>query len=121
MQHKFCLSCSKELIGRTDKKFCDSHCRATFHNKNKPPHEYYIIEINGILRKNRSILSSLSPEGKTTVRTSLIKSMGFSFNYFTNVFKTKTGTYYLCYDYGYLLLNDKGQEKILIIKKQDYM
>ena len=45
--------------------------------------------------------------------------LGFSFKFYTNTFTTKNkNTYKLCYDYGYLLLDNN---KVLIINRQEYM
>ncbi len=68
MQIRYCLSCQKELKGRSDKKFCDAQCRSIFHNKNRPPHELTIHKINSSLRKNRMLLAHFCPSGKSTVR-----------------------------------------------------
>ena len=119
---KFCLACNKELIGRTDKKFCDAQCRSTYHNKNRPIHEITIQRTNSSLRKNRTLLAHFSPSGKTTVKKEILLKSGYRFDVFTNMFTFKTGTYYFCYDYGYLpVKDDKGVEKMLIVQKQDYM
>jgi hypothetical protein len=122
MQMKFCLACNKELIGRTDKKFCDAQCRSTYHNKNRPIHEITIQRTNSSLRKNRTLLAHFSPSGKTTVKKEILLKSGYRFDVFTHMFTFKTGTYYFCYDYGYLpVKDDKGVEKMLIVQKQDYM
>ena len=122
MQKLFCLSCEKELIGRTDKKFCDAQCRSTYHNKNKPVYEIEIQKTNSALRKNRSLLAHFCPSGRSTVRKEVLSQSGYQFHLFTNIFTFKNGTYYLCYDYGYLpIVDDKGIEKMLIVQKQEYM
>lgn len=119
---KFCLSCSKELVGRTDKKFCDAQCRSTYHNQNRPQHEITIQRINSMLRRNRSLLAHFSPSGKTTVEREILFKSGYNFDSFTNMYTFKTGTYYFCYDYGFLpVKDDKGIEKMVIVQKQDYM
>lgn len=33
MESKLCLACEKELQGRLDKKFCDVHCKSSYHYK----------------------------------------------------------------------------------------
>ena len=102
MNIRFCLSCNKELIGRTDKKFCDAQCRSIFHNQNRPFHELTIRNINGALRSNRSLLAHYCPSGKTTVRKHILLESGYRFDVFTHLFPFKKGTYFFCYDYGYL-------------------
>ena len=77
-----------------------------------------MLQLNGILRKNRSILKQLSPEGKTTVRRDVLLQFSFDFNYYTHLYRTWQGnTYHFCNDYGYLLLDDG---KVLIVSQQNY-
>jgi hypothetical protein len=121
MQMKFCLSCNKELIGRTDKKFCDTQCRSTYHNKNRPLHEIVIQKTNSVLRRNRGLLAHFCPSGKSTVRKEVLMQSGYQFETFTHTFPFAKGTYYFCYDYGFLPIRDKGVEKMLIVQKQGYM
>ncbi len=114
-----CLYCNEEVKGRSDKKFCDISCKSAWHNSHINPAEKEIKRTNSILRKNRSILRFCSPQGKTTVRKELLVRQNFNFKYFTQVYTTSNNNiYYLCYDYGYLLLPD---DKVLIIQKQPYM
>ena len=110
-----CKYCGKELIGRSDKKFCDTNCRTAFHNSKLNAKETVIQKVNKILRKNRSVLKFVSPQGKTTVRKSLLINQGFTFQYYTHHYTTKNGnTYTFCYDYGYLELEN---QKVLVISK----
>jgi len=114
-----CLECGSQIIGRLDKKFCNDQCRYLYNNKKKRQHEVAILNVNRILRKNRTILKSLNPVGKTTVRRSLLENQGFDFNFFTHTFRTQSGTlYYFNYEYGYGL--EQG-EKITLITYQNYM
>ncbi len=78
-----------------------------------------IQNINRILRKNRSILKSLNPIGKTTVRRTLLENLGFDFNFFTHIYRTKSGSlYYFIFEYGYGL---EENEKIVLVTYQRYM
>ena len=121
MQLRYCLSCNKELKGRTDKKFCDTQCRSMYHNMNRPMHEITIQKINSGLRRNRTLLAHFCPSGKSTVRKDVLVELGYRFELFTHLFPFKKGTYYFCYDYGFLPIEDKGIKKMLIVQKQDYM
>jgi len=118
---KFCLSCNKELVGRTDKKFCDAQCRSTHHNRNRPLYEISIQKTNSALRRNRSLLAHFCPSGKSTVRKDVLTKSGYQFEIFTHIFPFQKGTYYFCYDYGFLPIKDRGVEKMLIVQKQGYM
>ncbi len=114
-----CLNCEVEFVGRSDKKFCGDQCRNTYNNKIKREHEKLMMDINKILRKNRKILKTLNPMGKTTVRREYLDKMGFNFRYHTHTFTTKNkNEYKFCYEYGYFLIDE---DKVLIINRQPYM
>jgi len=76
----------------------------------------YIRKINGILKKNRNILSEMNPGGKTRVHQSTVIRKGFDFTYITSRYITKKGTvYYFCYDQGYLPLENNYY---MLVRKQ---
>lgn len=107
MDEKFCLECGDSIVGRTDKKFCSDQCRNSYNNKLNSDSVNTIRNINNHLRKNRRILLSFNPEGKTKIpREKLIKA-GFDFKYHTHQHITQKGNIYIyCYDQGYLMLED---------------
>ena len=120
-EEKQCPQCGKVLSGRTDKRYCSDQCRSQTHNQNRRQNtgEQLILSINAVLRKNRTILRQLSPQGKTTTYRQLLETAGFDFRHFTHLYRTKGGsTYHFCYDYGYLQL---PEEKALIANLQPYM
>lgn len=116
-----CLKCGKKLVGRLDKKFCDAYCRNSFNNQNKTYSELEIQHIQRVLRHNRKILKTLCPQGKATVRKSVLDQMGYDFRYFSSIYKSPTNLYYLNYDFGFSPITQKGVRKALIIQKQEYM
>lgn len=114
-----CLKCGNQLKGRIDKKFCSDQCRFEYNNRIKRVNEAAILNVNQLLRKNRSILKSLNPVGKTTVRRSLLKSLGFNFDFITHTYRTDKGImYYFAYDFGYTLIEN---EKVVLVTYQRYM
>ena len=127
IQSNLCLQCDTLLQGRLGKKFCSDQCRATYNNRNKKPHEQAIIRINSQIRKNRTILKTLCPTGKATVRKEILDTMGFSFRHFVSLYKNQSKTYFLCYDYAYLPIHEKSNsegtivKKVLIVQYQPYM
>jgi endogenous inhibitor of DNA gyrase (YacG/DUF329 family) len=122
METRKCPVCNEIITGRTDKKYCSDQCRFIHNNKNKLTAEEPIIKGNMLLRKNRSILKTLCPEGRATVRKEVMDAMGYDFTMFSSLFMTsKKQLYYLCYDFGFTPIIDNGKEKALIISKQDYM
>jgi hypothetical protein len=116
-----CINCHKTLAGRRDKKYCDAHCKAEYHNQNKTFGELYIASVQSKTRHNRRILKTLSPEGKSTVRKEVLDQMGYDYNYFSGIFKTQKGVYYLVYDYAFSPVNTDGVDRALIVQRQDYM
>ncbi len=116
MEDKKCLECEEVLKGRVDKKFCSDYCRNAYNNRVNKDSKNLIRNINNRLRKNYKILSELNISGKTKVTRTKLYDQGFDFNFFTSIYKTKTGnTYFYIYDEGYLPLEN---ELFLLIKKE---
>lgn len=113
---RFCLYCQESISGRIDKKFCSDQCRNAFNNEKNANAENLVRRINGILRKNRKLLESLSGQiNKKIVPLPSFVQGGFNFNYYTSSYTTKRGhVYFFCYEYGYLKL---GDGKLMIVKR----
>lgn len=122
-----CLNCRATLHGRAGKKFCSDQCRATYNNQHKKPHEQAIQRTNTQIRKNRTILKTLCPTGKATVRKDVLEVMGFSFRHFSSLYGKPSNTYFLCYDYAYRPIFEQSSsegvmvQKVLIVQYQPYM
>lgn len=117
-----CPVCGDILIGRSDKKYCSADCRFAAHNKLKQESEQLLLRTNKCLRKNRSILKSLSPEGMTVIRMNVLMNMGFEFQYFTSIYvNERRQVYYLSYDFGFTPIYHNGHKKVMIVKAQPYM
>ncbi|MGN6619219.1 MAG: hypothetical protein ACTHJ5_18735 [Ilyomonas sp.] len=115
---KTCLACNKPLHGRTDKKFCNDYCRNNYNNQLKNISSNYVRRINQILLKNRRILAGYFNNGEEIVKTTKEKLLeqGFYFKYFTHTYTNKKGnTYFFCYDYGYLYLDNNWY---LLVKRK---
>lgn len=118
---KTCLCCGKSIKGRADKKFCDDACRNTYNNELKAKSHYssYVRNINNALIKNRKILEELLPAelGMLKIPQSKLEQKGFSFSYHTHTYTNKKGdTYFFCYDYGYLPLENNWY---LLVKRKE--
>jgi hypothetical protein len=97
------------LRGRSDKKFCDDYCRNNYNNQLNAITHNHVRNINNALGKNRRILEELFPaeEGMCRVSKEKLLHQGFSFKYITHIYTTKKGsTYFFCYDFGYLPLEN---------------
>jgi len=113
------MECGSAIVGRKDKRFCDDQCRSAFYNKQNSDSSNLVRRVNNTLRKNRKILEELNPKGKAVVLRDDLLSRGFSFNYCTSIYKTKTGNiYHFCYEYGYLELEDN---RISLVIKEDWI
>ncbi|SDI88530.1 hypothetical protein [Chryseobacterium jejuense] len=109
-----CLECGEKIIGRSDKKFCNDACRNAYNNKQNKDSTNLMRNINNKLRKNYRILTEVNIDGKTKVAKSKLESLGFDFDYFTNIKVYKNGSEYkFIYDYGYKLLEE---DFVLIVK-----
>ena len=120
---KTCMACGKELEGRSDKKFCDSYCKSSYHYKKvleEAPRFYN--KVDNQLKQNRRILKSYNKAGKATVRSKLLLELGFDPNFFTHYWKNnKADVYLFVYEYGFLKKTEHRVEKYILIKWQDYM
>ena len=118
-----CLACNKVIEGRSDKKFCDPHCKSAFHyRKSREEIPTFYLKVHQQLKLNRKILKLYNKAGKATVRSETLLSQGFDENFFTHYWKNTKGKVYLfVYEYGFLKIKDNNRIKYLLIKWQDYM
>ena len=116
---RLCISCSKPVKGRTDKKFCDDYCRNNYNNQLKADSSNLVRNINNALGKNRRILDSLLNSGEEMAKTTKDKLLqkGFQFKYITHIYTNKKGnTYFFCYDMGYLPLEN---DWYLVVRRRE--
>ncbi|MFI5149715.1 MAG: hypothetical protein ACHQRM_08270 [Bacteroidia bacterium] len=114
---KKCLECAESIIGRIDKKFCSDICRNSYNNKMNSVNNRYVRNVNSMLKRNRKILEELVPSESTKTTKAKLLQKGFNFHYYTNVFQSRKGdSYYFCYDYGYLPLD---QDQYMLVKRNE--
>jgi len=116
--NKLCLTCSKPIKGRTDKKFCDDYCRNNYNNQLKSNTINLVRNINNALGKNRRILENFfgKEEMIKTTKDKLLEK-GFQFKYITHTYTNKKGNvYFFCYDIGYLPLEN---DWYLLVKRKE--
>ena len=123
MDNQQCLNCGKAMEGRRDKKFCDVHCKSSYHYEkmmNEKPKFFY--QVDQQLKLNRRILKKYNVGGKVTVRQELLLDDGFNPKFFTHYWKNTKGDVYLfVYEFGFMKRYENGKEKYVLIKWQDYM
>ncbi len=106
-EKRYCKVCHEEIHGRRDKQYCSDYCRANHFNLMNADITGFMRKVNYTIRKNRNILSQINAGGTAKVHKKKLIEQGLNFDYFTNVYKTKSGkTYYFCYDQGYVELDD---------------
>ena len=114
---KNCPYCNKVISGRTDKVFCDDKCRNNFYYKVNNEQKTYIRKMNSVLLRNRGILRSINSSGRTTVPKGYLEELGFDFNCFTGIHKTKKGRlYYLIYDQAYSFGEDERVDLVVFYR-----
>ena len=117
---RLCVSCSKPVKGRTDKKFCDDYFLNNYNNQLKAESSNLVRNINNALSKNRRILDGLLVSGEEMAKTTKDKLLqkGFQFKYITHIYTNKKGnTYFFCYDLGYLPLENDWY--LIVRRKED--
>jgi len=118
-----CLACNKVIEGRSDKKYCDPHCKSAYHyKKSQEETPKFYIKVQQQLKLNRKILKNYNKAGKATVRTKTLNDSGFDPNFFTHYWKNAKGDVYLfVFEYGFLKRKERNIEKYILVKWQDYM
>lgn len=118
-----CLDCKKELIGRSDKKFCTAYCKSSYYYKrNKNDENNFYTEVLIQLKLNRKLLKQYNKAGKAIVRKDDLLKAGFMPNRFTHYWKNNKGDVYLfCFEYGFLERKEGNKQKYILVKWQEYM
>ena len=118
-----CLYCKKPLTGRTDKKYCDHHCKSAFqYQRTKNTPDRFYNKVDNQLRLNRKILKKFNNGAKVTVRADLLSSMGFNPNFFTHFWVNQKGDrYFFVYEYGFLRRKEGDKDKYILVMWQNYM
>ncbi len=95
-----CLECGETIHygSRTDRKFCCSKCKDTYHNKYRLKDRKHIQRTNRILEKNHRILRTLHENKIKEIEINELKVLGYSIDYVTSFTKTRYKTVLCCYD-----------------------
>ncbi|MCC7303217.1 MAG: hypothetical protein IT233_11305 [Bacteroidia bacterium] len=113
---KQCLECNETLSGRSDKKFCDDHCRTSFNNRSRSVDTNFIRNTDNRLRRNRRILRHFLEAGVSKVRREQLAELGYLFPYHTTRRLTGGEEYLYVYEYGILEL---PEHEFLIVKNME--
>ena len=124
---KFCAYCQSEISsGRSDKKFCNTHCRSAHQYKRDLKNEPFYHHVRKKLSTNRNILKTYNRSGLAKTRLMELTKLGFDPNFSTHSWQNKKGqtykfVYEFVYEFGYLLKKENNIEKAVLVKWQDYM
>ena len=118
-----CLYCKLPLLGRSDKKYCDPYCKSAHqYQKRKSLPETFYKTVSNQLNTNRKLLKQFNKAGKSIVRAALLLDEGFSPNFFTHLWRNRSGEiYFFVFEYGFLIKKENGKEKYVLVTWQDYM
>lgn len=103
-----CLECGKEIYGRTDKKYCNTSCKNSWHNRLRLPQSRAREHTLSALDSNYEILGRLLLVGITSVDMETLQEMGFKQMYMTGHRRTKAGhNECRCFDICYCMTDRK--------------
>jgi len=97
-----CLQCGEAIYGRPDKKFCNDHCRAEWHN-HRGHQSLKLLKLRHIhaLEKNRAILLSFLERDIRSVSVEELALLGFRFDCVSAHFLINGHNEYGCLDMRY--------------------
>lgn len=113
-----CKICSKNIVGRADKKFCSVRCKNYYHINLRKVSNQAVADINKILHRNRSILLELLGKHKIQIKINrlIVEQKKFNFKYHTHFHINSHGkTFYYVYDLAWMEFSD---DEILIVRKR---
>ncbi len=115
--HKRCLECGDEIAygKRSDSKFCCTHCRQNWHNRNRNKMHRIKERYDRILEKNYQILLELIESNIHSIDRSRIIAMGFRPEYASKAIHSRSSMLMSCYDISYRM----SEQKIFFIDKEE--
>lgn len=119
---RLCCVCDKPLFGRSDKVFCDIHCKNRYHSDVRK-HTKTASAVNiKILRKNYVILCALlgDPCDKYVIKKLELKKLGFNFDVISGISNTPYGPKYDLFEFSWFysrndnitIMQDKQQTTV---------
>ena len=120
---KKCPNCKEKVIGRSDKIFCTSYCKSSYHyQKDIQKDKNLFRKIDKQIKLNRRLLKLYNKSGKAVVRKEELLKEGFNPKYFTHYWKNqKNDVYLFCFEFGFLEKKENSKSKFVLVQWQDYM
>lgn len=100
---RLCCVCDKPYYGRSDKIFCDIHCKNKYHSEvRKYTNAAAAVNVK-ILKKNYVILCSLlgSPCDKYVIKKLKLKELGFNFDVISGISNTPYGPKFDVFEFSW--------------------
>lgn len=113
-----CKICKKKIVGRRDKIFCSIECKNYYHRRLREVTNKEAFEIDGFLKRNRSILLELLGKNKQQkkIYRNVLEKKNFRFKYHTHTYINSKGkTFHYIYDLAWM---DFSDVEVLIVRKR---
>lgn len=117
-----CCVCDKQLYGRSDKVFCDIHCKNQYHSDVRKHTKSAAAVSTKILYKNYEILCLLLGDNhdRYVIKKMELKKRFFNFDTITGMSSTRFGLKFDIFEFSWyystndniVILQDRGQSKI---------
>lgn len=96
-----CLECGRPLAGRSDKKFCDVHCKNAWHNQRNSRQQSQLKQVNAQINSNFRILSTLNERQVRCIHRNELENEGYFFGRSTETLVMEDdAVVYFCYNLG---------------------
>ena len=108
-RRRVCKLCKSRIVGRTDKVFCTSKCKTSYHRQLRATNPPYTEKIDRILHRNRTILLDILGKNKTQIKVPVheLEKRNFNFHYITKYIVNKQGkTYNYVYDFSWMTFSN---------------
>ena len=113
-----CVICNSQLIGRSDKRFCDIKCKNKYHSEVRKSMRTIQSETIKILAKNFVILSGVMGDSNNAaiIDKLALERLGFKFDYVSDA-KSKSGILHFgVFHFTYKFIHNK---RVLITIDRD--
>ena len=110
-----CLECGKAIYGRQDKRFCNTTCKNSFHNRSRNVLRAQKTRTMESLKRNYEILSIVLGSGRSSISMEALEVMGFDGSTMTGLRKDSHGhSEFSCFDIIYC----KTEMKVFNIRRE---
>lgn len=117
-EERKCCVCDKKLFGRSDKVFCDVHCKNKYHAEMRKHTKTASAETTKILNKNYAILCVLLGENckRFKVKKLHLETHGFNFQTISGLEKTTLGQKMKIYEFPWYYSKD---DNIVVLRDSE--